>query len=61
MATKSPTMKTKKARLAALNMDLARTLLEFVGPSLIKLASDKRHWELIRKLVLKISASQTKE
>jgi hypothetical protein len=57
MAVKTST-RTKKATLAALNLAVARNLLELSGPSILKLAKDKARWELTRKLLLRISSAK---
>jgi hypothetical protein len=57
MAVKTST-RTKKATLAALNLAVARNLLELCGPSILKLAKDKSRWELTRILLLRISSTK---
>ena len=57
MVAKSPKTATKKD-LAALKLEAAEYLLELVGPSLLALARDKRRWEEIRQLVLKIGSTK---
>ncbi len=47
-----------KARLEALKLEAAEYLLTLVGPSLLKLVRDKRRWEEMRQLLLKVASSR---
>lgn len=58
MVAKSPKSATKKD-LAALKLAAAEYLLELVGPSLLIVARDKRRWEEIRRLIVKVASTKT--
>jgi hypothetical protein len=61
MATKISEPKTKKATLAALHLEVAKYLLELCGPSILKLAKDKRRRERTRWLLLQVARQRVKE
>ena len=57
MIAKSPKSATKKD-LAALKLAAAEYLLALVGPGLLILARNKRHWEELRQAVVKVASSK---
>jgi hypothetical protein len=56
MAAKTLTSAAKK-RVAVLELGAAEYLLELAGPSLLTLARDKRRWEEMRRLLLKVASA----
>jgi hypothetical protein len=57
MVAKTLTSATKK-HIAVLELRAAEYLLELVGPSLCSLARDKRRWEEMRRLLLKVASTK---
>lgn len=57
MASKTLTSATKK-RVAVLELRAAEYLLELAGPGLLTLARDKRRWEEMRRLLLKVASAK---
>ena len=57
MVAKTSTSATKK-HIAALELRAAEYLLELVGPSLCTLARDRRRWEEMRRLLLKVASTK---
>jgi hypothetical protein len=57
MVAKTSSSKATKERLLSLKTEAARYLLTLVGPRLLTLARDKRRWEEMRLLVLKVPST----
>jgi hypothetical protein len=57
MVAKTSTSATKK-QIAVLKLRAAKYLLDLVGPGLFTLARDKRRWEEMRRLLLKVASTK---